>query len=174
LTYARKEPMTEMDAKQHALTILSMARQNTERLLEDVPPEKLLHQPTEGANHALWVMGHLAVTDDMLAGFYDGRAKQLPEAYEKLFGMGSTPTGDRAAYPTPAEVGERMATVRKRFTDAVETADAAALAEPLPEGFEGFAPDKLGMLFSLAWHEGLHAGQLTMIRRSLGIGPKFG
>ena len=30
----------------------------------------------------------------------------------------------------------------------------------------------LGMLMtSIAWHEGLHAGQLTVVRKSLGLAP---
>ncbi|MHC4065464.1 MAG: DinB family protein [Planctomycetota bacterium] len=163
-----------MDAKQHALTVLTFSRANTNRLLEDIPQDKLLHQTQDGGSHALWVMGHLAVTDDTIAGSYDSGGKKLPENYPELFGMGSKRTTDAAAYPPAGEVRERFVAARQRLLQAVETADAAVLDEALPQESRGFAPDKLGLLFSIAWHEGLHAGQLTMVRRSLGLGPKFG
>ena len=163
-----------MNAKQHALVLLAFTRDKTNRLLEDIPEDKLLHQPVPSGNHALWVMGHLAYADDTFATFYDGGGTRLPPEHAKLFGMGSRPTADPAAYPPPAQVRERFAATRQRILDAAEAAGAALLDEPLPEDFQSFAPDKLGMLLSIAWHEGLHAGQLTTIRRSLGIDPIFG
>ena len=47
------------------------------------------------------------------------------------------------------------------------------LASPLPEDFKTFAPSLAALPSSIAWHEGMHSGQLTMIRKSLGIGRKF-
>ena len=163
-----------MNAKEHAITVVMFARRMTDQLLEDIPEDKLLHQPVEGGNHALWVMGHLASADDMFAGLYDGGQTKLPESYKKLFGMGSTPTNDAAAYPPVAEVRQHYAAARQRLLDAARAADDSVLNSPLPDDFGDFAPDKLGLLISLPWHEGLHAGQITMVRKSLGIGPKMG
>jgi hypothetical protein len=44
----------------------------------------------------------------------------------------------------------------------------------LPKDYEMFAANYCGLASSLAWHEGMHAGQLTMLRRDIGLGPKFG
>lgn len=162
-----------MNAKEHAVTVLNFARDQTNQLLEDIPQDKFLHQPVEGGNHALWVVGHLAVSDDFLAGLYDGGAPKLPEAYDKLFGMGSKPTNDAAAYPPLAEVRQHLAATRKRVLAAVQAADDATLNSPLPDEIEGFASDRLAALFNIAWHEGLHTGQIAVIRRSLGIAPKY-
>jgi hypothetical protein len=163
-----------MNPREHVIEILTFSRRMTDQLLEDIPDDKLLYQPLEGGNHALWVMGHLAVTDDMFAGLYDGGSTRLPESYTNVFGMGSTPTSDPAGYPPVAEVRQQYAATRQRVLDAVRTADDATLDSAPPKDFEGFGPDRLGLLISVAWHEGLHAGQLTIVRRSLGIGPKFG
>ena len=161
-------------AKNYALYTLGHSRDNTVSLLAEIPEDKLLHQPFEGANHALWVMGHLAVTDDWLAGVYDGGGKTLPEQYERLFGMGSKPVNDSGAYPPAAKVRQSFDAACRRLQGAIAGASEAGLAEPLPKELEGFAPDKLAMALKLAWHEGLHAGQLTVIRKSLGIAPMFG
>ncbi len=160
-------------AKEYALFTLAESREMTVGLLADIPADKLLHQPFEGTNHALWIMGHLAVTDDWLAGLYDDADRKLPEAYGSLFAMGSEPVNDPAAYPAPAEVRQHFDAAHTRMLNAVEAASDAKLAEPLPDDIKDFAPDKLAMALSLAWHEGLHTGQLTVIRKSLGIGPKY-
>lgn len=162
-----------MNAKEHAIAVLNFARGQTDQLLEDIPEDQFLHQPVEGGNHALWVMGHLAVSDEFLAGLYDGGAARLPETYDKLFGMGSKPTNDAAAYPPVAEVRQHLAATRRRVLAAVQAANDATLNSPLPDDIEGFASDRLAALFNIAWHEGLHAGQITTVRKSLGIAPKM-
>ena len=45
------------------------------------------------------------------------------------------------------------------------------LAGPPPEGFQKFAPTLGNILMRLLWHEGMHYGQLTVIRKSLGLAP---
>ena len=163
-----------MNAREHAIGMLEFARRMTDQLLEDIPEDKLLHQPVGGGNHALWVIGHLVVTDDLFAGVYDGGQRKLPGQYNELFGMGSKPTSDAAAYPPMSQVRQHSAATRQRLLDAAAAADQDTLDAALPEEFQGFAPSRLRFLLHLAWHEGLHDGQLTMIRRSLGIGPKVG
>ena len=37
-----------------------------------------------------------------------------------------------------------------------------------------FAADVAGVLFTLAWHEGMHAGQIVAIRKTLGLKPVMG
>ncbi len=47
------------------------------------------------------------------------------------------------------------------------------LAKPTPEGTPNFLAD-VGSVFEMAvWHEGLHSGQLSVTRRSLGFDPAF-
>ena len=48
------------------------------------------------------------------------------------------------------------------------------LAAALPEDWQVFAKSYGVLINTIAWHEGMHAGQLTVIRRELGLGPKFG
>jgi len=163
-----------MDARQHALKVLALSRNGTERLLEDIPEDKLVYQPVPAANHALWVIGHLTWADDLFADHFDHAGRRIPESYAKLFGTGSKPVNDAAAYPPPAEVRRHFAAARKRLIEGVTNATQEVLDEPLPEGFGDFAPNKIALLFSTAWHEGVHAGQLTVIRKSLGMAPKFG
>lgn len=157
----------------NGLAGLAFARQTTLGLLEDIPQDKLFYQLTPGGNHAAWVMGHLAVTDDFVLTKAGGREAKCPAAWEKLFGTGSTPTGKPGDYPAVGEIKEHLNLRREELIGWFKSLDEAKLASPLPEGTEWLAKTHGGAMATLAIHEGLHAGQLTMIRRSLGLAPKF-
>jgi len=160
--------------KSAGLATLAFARRNTLRLFEDIPADQLLHQPVPGGNHALWIVGHLAYVDDMFMTGLMPRASKLPENWANLFGQGSVPSGDASTYPAIAEIRERGEALRGELVGWFESMSEEKLLAPLPEEWKPFAPTYGAMMSSLAWHEGLHAGQLSVVRRSLGIGPKFG
>ena len=48
------------------------------------------------------------------------------------------------------------------------------LAAPLPEGMEMFGANHATLAATMAWHEGVHDGQLIEVRRSLGLPRAFG
>jgi hypothetical protein len=60
---------------------------------------------------------------------------------------------------------------RQALLDVLDSLDEADLEKPLPKGTPDFLPD-VGSVFEMAvWHEGLHSGQLSVCRRSLGHQP---
>lgn len=156
------------------LTNLEFARRFTFSLLEDISEDQWCHQPVVDGNHAAWVVGHLASTDDFFLSTLSGRPSGLPDKWKELFGMGSKPTPDLAGYPSPAELKSKLSGCREDFVAWLKSLDEKKLLSPLPGDLQSFAPSHVAMCGTLAWHEGLHAGQLTMIRKSLGIGPKLG
>lgn len=153
---------------------LEFARSATLGFLEDIPGDRLTHQPAPGCNHALWIMGHLASTDDYFLSSLAKKPSGIPEEWSKLFGMGSKPVADAKAYPPVAEVRSKLSGRREDLIAWLKSMSEDQLLSPLPEELRRFAPNYAGLCVSLAWHEGLHAGQLTVIRRSLGLEPKFG
>lgn len=156
------------------LNALRFSRDVTFGLLEDIPADKLCHQPIPGANHAVWVLGHMANTDDSFLSALGARPAKFPESWGKLFGQGSTATPNASDYPSLDELKENMNIRREELTAWFSGLDDDKLAAPLPENLQHFASNHAALLSSIAWHEGLHAGQLTIVRKSLGIGPKFG
>lgn len=156
------------------VAVLDFARSNTLSFLADVPEDKWCHQAIAGANHALWVVGHLAVVDDYFISSFGGQDSRLPEAWGELFGMGSTPSSDASAYPRPAEIRDALGSRRADLIAWFESLSDDKLVAPLSGDWEKFAPNTVGLAFSIAWHEGLHAGQLTVVRKSLGLAPKLG
>ncbi len=160
-------------ALENELAALGFARQMTLGLLEDIPEDKLFHQVTPGGNHAVWVIGHLTVTDDDTLAKLAGRGAKCSAAWRSLFGMGSKPTDKPADYPPISNLRQHLNMRREELVAWFESLDEAKLASPLPEELGTVATTYGASIFTLAVHEGLHAGQLSMIRRSLGIGPKF-
>lgn len=155
-------------------TVLAFSRRALLGISEDIPADKLTYQPFPGANHALWIQGHLASTDDYFLTALGRRKSELPAAWGALFGMGSSPAADARKYPALSEVRDALARCRESLLGWFRSLSASQLDAALPDDLKGFAPNHVGLMFSLAWHEGLHTGQLSAIRKSLGLKPKFG
>lgn len=158
---------------QAGLAALEFSRRALLGFLEDVPEGKWCHQPIPGANHALWIVGHLAHTDNYFLTAVAGRESRVPADWDELFGMGSKPVGDPGKYPNPAAVKDVLRSRRDELLAWFSSLSDAQLAKPLEGDLAGFAPDHAALASSIAWHEGLHSGQLTVVRKSLGFAPKF-
>ena len=156
------------------LTTMEFARGNTFSFIEEVPEDKWCHQPIPDCNHTAWIVGHLAATDDYFLSTLSGRPSCLPERFKELFAMGSKPVGDSSAYPSPSELKAKLSGCREDLVAWLKSLDETKLLSPLPGDLANFAPSHAALCPVLAWHEGLHGGQLTMIRKALGIAPKFG
>lgn len=155
------------------LATLAFARKQTVAFLEDIAPSQAVHQPFPGANHASWIAGHILWADDLFLTALKPRPSALPANYAKLFGNGSTPTNDPATYPTLNQLREKLAQVREEMIAWFAGMPEAQLHSALPKDFATFAENFAMLMSTLAWHEGLHAGQLTVIRKSLGMKPRM-
>jgi hypothetical protein len=128
-------------------------------------------QVHDKANHALWVAGHLGTVDNFLISLVAPDKAVMKEGYAEKFGMGSRPTSDPADYPDPAEVLDFMRERRQALLELLGGLSDEDLSRPAPQNAPEITPD-VGSMFELAvWHEALHAGQVTIARRSLGFAP---
>ncbi len=157
----------------NGVAMLEFARRVTLGLLEDIPEDKLFYQPCPGANHALWIIGHVAWDDNFFLTALGGKQTDFPPAWNGLFGMGSVLQPQAAAYPSLAEIRQQLDARRDELIEWFKSMDGDQLVAPLPEDYHTFARDHAALMTSIAWHEGLHAGQLTVVRKALGLKPKF-
>lgn len=160
---------TESTVKSCGLAALEFSRGFLEQLADGIPPDKATHQPVNTANHLLWILGHSAVTDDYFISTLAGQEAKCPENWGELFGMGSEPVDDPSKYPALDEVKTVMAERREALVAWLGSLDDDALAEPLPEDLQGFAANRGALMATLAAHEAMHVGQLSVIRKSLGL-----
>ena len=164
-----------MTPKQRLKRQLLSMRQMSERLLADFKtPAEWVYQIYPGANHALWFAGHMANTDNFLISLVTPEKARKAEEFADKFGMGSQPTNDAAHYPAPAAVLAEMRERRETLLGILEGLSDEQLSQATPQGAPDFLPD-FASVFELAiWHEGVHRGQLTVVRRALGHPPLSG
>ncbi len=164
-----------MSLQQRLQRQLHSTRQMSEKLLADFKsPHDWVHQVHPGCNHALWFVGHMANTDNFLLSLVSPASTIPLSGFNTRFGMGSQPTDQPDQYPPPETVLATMGERRSKLLEVLATLSDDDLAKKTPEGAPEFLPD-FASVFELAiWHEGLHAGQLSVTRRALGHQPLVG
>lgn len=141
-----------------------------EKMVADVPAERMCHQPPGLPNHPAWQVGHLTVVRSGMARML-GASADVPEAWQALFGPGSTPSSDTTKYPAKDELLATLRRAHRVVVDAFKAADPAKLAAPHGvERLNALGPT-LGhvVVTALTAHDGLHVGQLSDWRRVMGL-----
>lgn len=165
-----------MNFKEHARYGLIRARGMTELMLKDFSTrEEWLYRAHDEANHALWIAAHLSLADNMFVSRFRKDQAHKPEAWDELFWFGSEVGTDSSRYPAAEEVlaymKDRRGALLKVLDDVTEDELSAPAPPPASRSPIAGAPC-IGYLFIFAaYHEGLHAGQLSVARRGLGKSP---
>lgn len=147
----------------------------SEKLLADFKtPQEWVHQVHPGCNHALWFAGHMANTDNFLLSLVAPASSVSLEGFNARFGMGSQPTNQPAEYPPAEAVLATMRERRSQLLGVLSRLSDEDLAQKTPAGAPEFLPDIASVFEMAIWHEGLHAGQLSVVRRALGHQPLVG
>lgn len=160
--------------RESGIAALTFARRVTMGRLEDISDDRFFHHPFHGANHAVWIVGHICSNDDSFLTGLKGRPSQLPASWKALFAAGSSPAVDRDHHPNRDQIMTQFEARRQELLAWFREMPTEQLISPVPEEWNSFGANYGILMGTLAWHVGLHAGQLTVIRKSLGIVPKFG
>jgi len=157
---------TANDAIAHALAVSQLM---LKRYVADLTTSEFLHRPTPKANCAAWIVGHLTLTDRNVLRRLDASLPELPEGFEHRFSR-------EEGCPQAADFGDVSRLVplfdehHARVIAAVKSASPAQLDKPLDKPHPMF--NTVGEFAAfMAVHIGMHAGQITIIRRSLGRPP---
>lgn len=166
---AAARPAPASNPAKRGLELLTWTHGMTTAILSDWPLDRITFQCSSNDNHALWTIGHLATTYSWLASLLDGHMTPLPDSYNPLFGMGSKPVADATLYPPMGEVRQHFDSTYARFADLAAKIKPADARKPTVGNSHGFAKDRADVLDKAAWHEGWHSGQLSTLRRALGL-----
>lgn len=136
-------------------------------------------------NHAVWTMGHLALTMHRLAeklgagplpdGAFltgDGRQSDSRRFDTESVGFGSRPADEPAIYPSLARGREIFEEALERAAKAIGALSDVELAKLHAWGKGEMAAEDLAT--RILFHNGIHAGQLTDLRRAIGLAPIIG
>lgn len=158
-----------------ALGQIEFARRYTLELLDATPRERWFDIPEGLPTHVAWQVGHLTVSQYGLLLFrIRGRSPEdldlIPGKFRKAFSRGSVPASDPTGHPTPDELVERLNRVHEIAMDELPRVDAEVLLEPVEMPYAAY-PNKLGAILFCPLHEHIHAGQIGLLRRAIGLAP---
>lgn len=148
---------------------LEFAQGMLHRFTKDLNPTEYLHRPTPKANCAAWIVGHLAVSERSALKALGQPLPEVPEGFEHRFSR-------EEGCPQAEEFGDVKALLpifdehRNRLIAAVKGASPEELAKPLDKPHPRFKTAG-ELAHFMALHGIMHAGQITIIRRSLGRPP---
>lgn len=143
--------------------------------IDKLEPELWFRMPHEGVTHIAWQVGHITVANyglglKRIRGSRAEDAALMPESYQQLFGRGSTPSTDRASYPSQERLVEIYKQVSDKLLGEMESYTLEQLAEPsLPE--HPLFPTKFDTLVFVPYHMMMHLGQMGLLRRLAGKAP---
>lgn len=157
------------------LKAFRFTQQYAEMLLADITEEEMTSIPHPGMNHPAWILGHLTLGAGLAAQLLGGELT-TDEAWMEKFGPGSTPISDRSAYPTKAELIEKLTEAYTKADERVSQATEGQLSAPNETPFfqEQFPTIEDLLTHLLTTHASMHLGQLSAWRRCLGKGSVLG
>lgn len=164
-----------MSIKANIIYSLNQSRRMLDGLIEAMNSrDDWMFQVHPKANHPLWVVGHLALADNMFITRLNEEQGNKPAGWDDLFWFGSEISGDSSLYPETEAVVDYCRERRAKLLETIEGLTDEFLASPTPdEGMFAEAPNMAQMLIFISYHEGIHCGQFTIAHRGLGFDPMF-
>ena len=158
-----------------AIGQIRFARDYTLGLLDATPKDRWFEIPAGLSTNIAWQVGHLTVSQYgllmfRLRGRQDEDLDLIPSKFRKTYTRSSTPSDDPAKQLTCDELIERMAAIHQRSMEVLQSVDPNVLLEPIDMPYAMF-PIKLGAVLFCPLHEHIHAGQIGVIRRAMGLDP---
>ena len=134
-----------------------------ENFIKDLSDDDARFQPFPGGSHAIWLLMHVATTEDWVRSTLTGEPMALPaELHEKFSGRGECVPENTM---TLADAWKLFSETRNRTMALVQEFPESRYEEPAPEGVPKFFPTMGAMLGLLGTHQFWHFGQLTFNRR---------
>lgn len=159
--------MTTKDAVRFALGLAEGAFLPSIDTMADAP---LTYPTNNGGCHPLWVMGHLAVVEGMLAAMLTQGHNPAGD-WEPLFAQDSVAVSDADRYPSFAEVRATFLGLRRdnlKRLDAMTEADLDRATPWQPQGLEEHFATVGKAFLTIALHQTMHRGQVTDAIRAAG------
>ncbi|MCO8123878.1 DinB family protein [Stieleria sp. TO1_6] len=158
-----------------AIGQIRFARDYTLQLLDATPTEHWYTIPAGLPSNLAWQVGHLTVSQYGLLMFrLRGRQPEdlelIPGKFRKAYGRSSIPNADPAGQPTPEALKERLNRVFESSLEELDRVSIETLFEAVDMPYAVY-PIKLGAVLFCPLHEHIHAGQIGLLRRALGLDP---
>lgn len=167
--------------RQHSLArAVESTIEFTARYLQGFGDTTHTRQGMDLPNHVAWNLGHCALTMHRVADMLDGQS--IPESdfilnaaecdhdrfATEAVSFGSQPIDDPAAYPRFRRCEEIYTAACRRLVEAVRVCDDSRLDDIVSWG--GGETTLHDLIVRMVFHNGMHCGQITDLRRALHMG----
>ncbi|MFT5524172.1 MAG: hypothetical protein ACI9G1_001625 [Pirellulaceae bacterium] len=167
--------MADATALEVAIGQIEFARKYTLELIEEIPADRWFEMLPGVPTHIAWQVAHLAMAEYGLCLFRQ-RGRQsidtelMTSKFRKQFSRGSTPNPDVDSNPSVGEIREVLERVHRQCSIELQTFSLESFDEEIDMPYAVYN-NKLGALLFCSKHEMIHAGQIGLIRRTLGLDP---
>jgi hypothetical protein len=167
--------MDSMNPLELARQQIEGARAYTMTLLDETPDDLWYQTPAGGKTHIAWQVGHIAFAEYGLClvrvrGRGEDDDSFMPPTFRRRFSKKSDPAAITAADFPVEQVRQVFEDVHRQVLREIASFTPEQLQEDVPMPYLVF-PNKLGALLLASHHEMLHAGQIGLTRRLLGLEP---
>jgi len=137
------------------------------KLTAELSDAEYFKPPVEGGNHAAWLLGHVACSEDSIVSQITGVPKRIPEATHELFKGGSACVADPKKYPSRKQIDALFFNSRARTVEALTNYDERKWGDPSPWGGKSPFPTMGSMWGLQGTHQFWHIGQLAVCRQAM-------
>lgn len=149
--------------------LLEMNMGMTQKTLADLSDADLMTRPVAGANHPVWQLGHVLVSEEWMMNQVRPGPSMLPAGFAEKFGHDKVSIDDQSKFITKAELLDLFTKVRTATIEKVKTLSPEELAKKIPSPFRKGEEASIELLCQMpAAHMTMHLGQIQVLRRKLG------
>ena len=135
--------------------------------LADFSDADMLKRTCASANHAAWMLGHLATSEAELINIATPGAIPLQDpAFRERHSSKGTQLDD--GFKSKDELLKTLEATRAKSIEWVEKLSDGEMKRPMPKQWENFAPTVGHLAHMVPLHAMMHLGQIQGIRRALG------
>jgi hypothetical protein len=160
-----------MDIKQAIAATMTHSDFLVNGYLSDITPQELLARPCPASNHIAWQLGHLIASEHHLVErAAPGKMDPLPAGFAERHKKTTAASNDASAFLTKEEYLSLAKRVRANTLRALEQLSPADLDKPATQ-VPPFCKTAADVFLFIGGHWLMHAGQWSVIRRTLGRPP---
>jgi uncharacterized damage-inducible protein DinB len=148
---------------------LEVSRRMLHMFVDDLTPQERLHRACAGANCIDWTVGHLVLTERMFHTRLGVTSPPIPEGLEPKFAR-TEEAVKQADYGDTSGLMALFDEQRNATLEAVKSMTPEQLSQPLEKPHPRFSTMGEAAAFC-SLHVTMHAGQMSIIRRTLGKPP---
>ena len=133
--------------------------------LADMTDAELIQRPAPTANHALWQLGHVTVSEAQELSTLIPGVTACPESFAARFTKETQGLNEISNFPSKDEILAELTRVRAAVIAGVKQLSDEQLVQPSPVPW---AKNVGQLVLALSEHLTMHLGQLQVLRRKLG------